>query len=279
MALISTKIHGVLDYAGGLGSLAAPKLLADRRAAAMLGVSGAGTLTASALTDYELGVRRRIPMRVHLLIDAATGSMLLGGAVALRRRGAGLLDCLPLVMVGLAEVAGAALTSGQPSDRTPAPAGNGSSGFSPAARASGAAGPPVAPAPVEMPGPSVTAPQAPESDVERTERADAAVAQPGENPDDDALVAREESAAAAEAARIGGPAPADAGNPAMEPVYEAGGGEQEGWEAAEEDLVENASHGGGGGNPLRDALTPELESDRSGAAYGEADEAGEPDDR
>jgi hypothetical protein len=196
--------------------------------------------------------------------------------VALRRRGAGVLDCLPLAAVGLAEVAGAALTSRRPGDRAP---GSTEPVPSPAAATTGAAGPPLASAPVETPGPSVTPPQSPESDVERAERADSAISEPGEVPDDDVLVAREASAAAAEAARIGGPAPTDAEDPAMEPVYEAGGGEQEGWEAAERDLVENATHGDGGGHPIRDALTPELESDRSGARYGEADEEGGPADR
>lgn len=279
MDLISTKIHGALDLAGGLGSLAAPKLLADRRAAALMGASGAGTLATSAFTDYELGVRRRVPMRVHLLIDAATGSLLLAGAVALRRRGVGLLDCLPLAAVGLAEVAGAALTSSRPGDRTVVPGATGPATATPSASAPADQAPPVAAAPVETPGPSVTPPRTPESDVERAERIDSGLAAPDEVPDDDVLLAREEAAAAAEAARIGGSVPADAQDPAMEPVYQAGGGEQDGWEAAEADLVENASHGGGGANPLRDALTPELESDRSTAAYGEADEEGGPDDR
>jgi hypothetical protein len=180
--------------------------------------------------------------------------------------------------VGLAEVAGAALTSSQPSDRTDVPDAAAPAATSPAAATPAAVGPPLAAAPVETPGPSVTPPQSPESDVERAERAETAVADPGEVPDDDVLIAREESAAAAEAARIGGPAPPDTSDPAMEPVYEAGGGEQDGWEAAEEDLAENASHGDGGGNPIRDALTPELESDRSGASYGEPDDEGGPDD-
>jgi hypothetical protein len=117
----------------------------------------------------------------------------------------------------------------------------------------------------------VTPPATPESDVERTERADALAPDPRAAASDDALVAQEESAAAAEAARIGGRAPADADDPAMDPVYQAGGGEQEGWEQAEEELIENASHGDGGGQPERDAFAPELESDRSGAVYGEAD--------
>jgi hypothetical protein len=282
MDLISTKIHGVLDYAGGVSSLAAPKLLSDRRAAALMGISAAGSLTTSAFTDYELGVRRKIPMRVHLLIDAATGSLLLGGAVALRRSGAKLIDCLPLAMVGLAEVAGAAVTSNRPGDRSDAQEGSEPSATtppvaSPAAATSAADGPPLASPPLETPGPSVTPPATPESDVERSEAADQVIGEPGEIPDDDVLVAREASVAAAEAGRIGGPAPSDE-DPALEPVYEAGGGEQDGWEAAEEDLIENATHGDGRGNPLRDALTPELESDRSSASYGEADEEGGPAD-
>jgi hypothetical protein len=59
----------------------------------------------------------------------------------------------------------------------------------------------------------------------------------------------------------------------MKPVYEAGGGPQEGFDAAEELLIENASHGEGGGNPMRDAFNVEAESDRSGAEYGEPDDA------
>jgi hypothetical protein len=88
---------------------------------------------------------------------------------------------------------------------------------------------------------------------------------------DEQLVAEEESAAAAEAREIGGLVPHDSADPAMEPVYEAGGGFEDGWEATERDLIENATHGDGRGNPLRDALTPEVETDRSTAVYGEAD--------
>ena len=59
------------------------------------------------------------------------------------------------------------------------------------------------------------------------------------------------------------------------PVREAGGGEAEGFEQAEEKLVENAGHGEG--NPLADEFGGETESDRSGAEYGEADEVEPPD--
>jgi hypothetical protein len=143
--------------------------------------------------------------------------------------------------------------------------------------------PPAAPepvratAPADAPGPSVSATGAIGSETERAEAAEATVPDPA--PRDDALVAAEEAAAAAEAAAIGGPRLDDAhGDPALEPVYEAGGGEAEGFEAAEEDLVENASHGDGRANPLLDAFTPEAESDLSTAVDGEADEVAHEDD-
>jgi hypothetical protein len=61
--------------------------------------------------------------------------------------------------------------------------------------------------------------------------------------DDDPLAAEEADLAAAEAAAIGGVAGDEDLDPAERPVREAGGGEQEGFEMAEEDLIEHASHG------------------------------------
>ncbi|HEV7805929.1 MAG TPA: hypothetical protein VGO80_08925 [Solirubrobacteraceae bacterium] len=98
-----------------------------------------------------------------------------------------------------------------------------------------------------------------------------------EEPD---LATREEWAAAEEAAAIGGRIPDPGGgvldddglDEAMRPVYEAGGGEQDGFELAEHDLVRNATHDDGTGYPERDAFTPERESDRASAEYGEPDE-------
>jgi hypothetical protein len=61
-------------------------------------------------------------------------------------------------------------------------------------------------------------------------------------------------------------------DPALEPLYEAGEGEQDGWELAEAELIENASHGSGHAEPELDAFSPEREPDRSTAVYGETDE-------
>ena len=85
-------------------------------------------------------------------------------------------------------------------------------------------------------------------------------------------VQREADAAAAEAGSIGGRADPDQ-DPERAPVEEAGGGESEGFEQAEEELIEQAEHGDAPSEPASDAFPPEEESDRSTAEYGEADEA------
>ena len=97
-----------------------------------------------------------------------------------------------------------------------------------------------------------------------------------EEPD---LETREERAAAAEAAAIGGRGPdvggadpSDKAAEALRPVYEAGGGEGDGFELAERDLIRNASHDDGAGFPERDAFTAEAEADEAGVEYGEADD-------
>ena len=72
--------------------------------------------------------------------------------------------------------------------------------------------------------------------------------------------------------------PDEKNDPAMQPVEEAGGGVSEGFEQAEEDLIENASHGEGTGDPEVDAIDNEnVEAERSTAEYGEADEEDTPD--
>jgi hypothetical protein len=55
-------------------------------------------------------------------------------------------------------------------------------------------------------------------------------------------VVRETNAAAAAASRIGGRV-RQTEDPAMDPVYQAGGGEEEGWEATDAELIESATHG------------------------------------
>jgi hypothetical protein len=102
--------------------------------------------------------------------------------------------------------------------------------------------------------------------------------------DEPDFVTREEREAAAEARAIGGIGPdvggvdaAEAIDEALRPVYEAGGGEAEGFELAERDLVRNASHDDGEAFPELDAFSPERESDSATADYAETDEEEPPD--
>jgi hypothetical protein len=102
------------------------------------------------------------------------------------------------------------------------------------------------------------------------------VDEPEDEPD---FATREERAAAAEAAAIGGrkpdlggASPDEHASEALRPVYEAGGGEQDGFELAERDLVRNASHDDGTAFPERDRFTPEHEADEVSIEYAEADD-------
>jgi hypothetical protein len=89
-------------------------------------------------------------------------------------------------------------------------------------------------------------------------------------PDQDPIAEEEAEAAAAEAARIGGPAPDDhVDDPAQRPVVEGGEGEAEGFELAEEELVDRAEHGDQKHFPDSDAPPPE---EPSNATYGEPDQ-------
>jgi hypothetical protein len=86
---------------------------------------------------------------------------------------------------------------------------------------------------------------------------------------DKAFLEEEEEEAALEASRIGGEAPRDADDPAEQPLAEAGEGEAEGFELAERDLEDIASHGDQHRFP--DSAVPDPEEPQS-AEYGEPDE-------
>src|SRR5688572_9911410 len=70
---ITSKIHGVLDYATGAQLQLLPKTLGYKDdSPEAVALRGAGAIHAgySLLTDYELGVLRVIPYRAHLALDA-----------------------------------------------------------------------------------------------------------------------------------------------------------------------------------------------------------------
>jgi hypothetical protein len=92
-----------------------------------------------------------------------------------------------------------------------------------------------------------------------------------EEREEEGLAAEEAEAAAAEAASIGGEVAKDSEDPAEQPLIEAGEGEAEGFELAERDLEDIASHGDQHRFP--DNVPPPPEEQSDDAVYGEADEA------
>ncbi len=97
---------------------------------------------------------------------------------------------------------------------------------------------------------------------------------PPEDPRDEDFVEEESEAAGEEAGEIGGKVPDAAEDPATRPLSEAGEGESEGFELAEKELEDIASHGDQHRFPDRDVPAPE---EAEGAEYGEADETIPPD--
>lgn len=114
MRFIPTKVHGFLDYAMGAILIAAPWLLGFAIGGAETWVPvvlGAGAILYSLLTDYELGIARMIPMRVHLGLDAASGLLLAASPWIF-----GFADhvYLPHLVLGIAEIGAALLTETAP---------------------------------------------------------------------------------------------------------------------------------------------------------------------
>ena len=79
MKVISTKVHGVLDYLMGIILIASPWLLDFNREGAETWVPvilGAGVILYSLITDYELSISKTISMKTHLTLDVLSGVFL-----------------------------------------------------------------------------------------------------------------------------------------------------------------------------------------------------------
>jgi hypothetical protein len=99
----------------------------------------------------------------------------------------------------------------------------------------------------------------------------------------DPLAEEEADAARKEAREIGGRPTRDLEedlphDPAMDPVYEAGGGESEGFEMAEEELIEHTEHGPAKPEVQIRVREEETSEERNDSAeYGEGDQEDRPD--
>ncbi|MDF2516614.1 MAG: repeat protein [Sphingobacterium sp.] len=114
MRFLSTKIHGILDYLTAIFLILCPQLFdlsSSTPEGAVFVLLGILTLVYSAITQYELGLFRVVPMDVHLVFDIFSGLFLAASPW--------LLDFsrytyLPHVIIGFAEVVIAALSRPRP---------------------------------------------------------------------------------------------------------------------------------------------------------------------
>ncbi|WP_420148214.1 SPW repeat domain-containing protein [Spirosoma sp.] len=115
MKPIPTKVHGLLDYTTGALFIASPWLLnfADNSAARRVAVgTGVAVLGLSALTDYEVGIVKRVPMATHLAVDKANGVLV---AASPWLFGFAKRICWPHLAFGLLELGAGLLTQRKPS--------------------------------------------------------------------------------------------------------------------------------------------------------------------
>jgi hypothetical protein len=116
---ISTKTHGMIDYAAGVAWTTLPALLGWqnvtlRRSVEAMGI-GAGVY--AACTDYELGVIPALTMKQHLVMDVVGGATLIALPYLTGERNPVVrLTCL---LFGLTAVAAGLLTQTTPTSRRP----------------------------------------------------------------------------------------------------------------------------------------------------------------
>ena len=116
---VPPRVHAVVDYVTGPALVAAPEVLrldGAKGSSLTPRVVGAGTTALTALSNHPLAVKRFVPMRLHLVADAAAGTMLatLPWATGAARRGA--RHWLPHAVVGGTEVVLALVT--RPGDKS-----------------------------------------------------------------------------------------------------------------------------------------------------------------
>jgi hypothetical protein len=118
MRVLSTTIHGVLDYILAIALLAAPVLFGFSEyggAAVMVPrVMGVAVLLMALMTRYELGVFRIIPMPVHLGADIAAGLLLVASPWLFGFADLPANAWTPHVVVGLLTTGAAMMTQRQP---------------------------------------------------------------------------------------------------------------------------------------------------------------------
>ncbi len=116
MNVLSTRAHGVIDYLTGALLILVPYLFGFATGGIeqwLPQILGLAILGMSLITRYELSVAKIIPLGVHLGVDFAGGLLL---AVSPWLFGFAEIVWWPHLLIGLMEIAVAAITQRQPRD-------------------------------------------------------------------------------------------------------------------------------------------------------------------
>jgi hypothetical protein len=121
MKIISTRVHGVLDYLVSALLIASPWLFDFARGGAETWVPvilGAGAILYSLMTDYEYSISRSISMKTHLNLDLFSGVFLAASPWIF-----GFNDYVyvPHLVLGILEIGAALMTETVPSARAHRP--------------------------------------------------------------------------------------------------------------------------------------------------------------
>lgn len=114
MNIISTKVHGILDYLIGVLLIAAPWLFnfANGGAAQHIPVIiGSAMILTAMITDYEFAAVGILSMKTHLLLDVLAGTLLAASPWLF-----GFSDLIfwPHIILGIIEAATAMITQRKP---------------------------------------------------------------------------------------------------------------------------------------------------------------------
>lgn len=115
MRFIPTKVHGIMDYLMGLVLIASPWIFNFHRGGAETYVPvilGAGVILYSILTNYEMGVVKKLSMPAHLGMDLIGGIFL---AISPWLFGFADYVYLPHLIFGILEIGASLMTVKVPS--------------------------------------------------------------------------------------------------------------------------------------------------------------------
>ncbi|MGQ4879599.1 SPW repeat domain-containing protein [Billgrantia sp. LNSP4103-1] len=114
MRFISTRVHGMVDYAMGLLLIVAPFLFGFATGGPAQWVPivlGIIMLAQAVMTKYEMGLMHMIPMPLHLTMDLISGVLLL---ISPWLFGFASVIVWPHVILGLLEIGASLTTEKQP---------------------------------------------------------------------------------------------------------------------------------------------------------------------